>query len=95
MVAFRHTSLVGFATLHESKVATSFQNVLPAMLGRGRDMSAHLPCIPSYSKWNAGNGTAGLSFAITHELTKVHTQVIQNIRNSVPHHSSPARALAG
>ena len=95
MVAFRHTSLVGFATLHEGKVATSFQNVLPAILGRGSDMSAHLPGIPSYSKWDAGNGTAGLSFLITHELTKVHTQIIQNIRNSVSQHTSPVRALAG
>ena len=50
--SFRDTARIGFATLHEGKVATSFQNVLPALLGRGLDTSMFLPGLTSYSKWD-------------------------------------------
>ena len=94
MNTYRDTTRIGFATIHEGKVATSFQNVLPAILGKGSDLSLYLPGLPSHKKWNAGNGSSGLRFHLTHELPEVNVQVLNNIENSVTDHYSPARNLA-
>ena len=94
MNTFRDSARIGFATIHEGKVATSFQNVLPAILGKGTDTSIYLPGLSTHKKWNAGNGTSSLHFHITQETPSVNTQVQNNIDNSLSDHYSPARNLA-
>lgn len=94
MNTYRDTARIGFATIHEGKVATSFQNVLPAILGKGSDLYLYLPGLPNHKKWNADNGSSGLRFHLTHELPGVNVQVLNNIENSVTDHYSPARNLA-
>ena len=94
MNSFRDTSRIGFTTIHEGKVATSFQNVLPSILGKGSDTSLYLPGLASHKRWNAGNGSSGLRFHITQELPSVNTQVLNNIDNSLTDPYSPARNLA-
>lgn len=91
---FRDTARIGFSTIHEGKVATSFQNVLPGILGKGQDTSLYLPGLPSHKRWNAGNGSSGLRFHITQELPGVNTQVLNNIDSTLSDPYSPARNLA-
>ena len=92
--SFRDAARIGFATLHEGKVATSFQNVMPALLGKGVDTSMFLPGLTSYNKWDNNDGSSGLRYHITREMSKVNTQISQSIRNTFADHFSPARALA-
>ena len=94
MNTFRDSARIGFATIHEGKVATSFQNVSSAMLGKGTDTSLYLPGLAAHKKWNAGNGTSGMRFHLTQEIPSVNTQVLNNIDNSLSDPFSPARNLA-
>lgn len=91
---YRDTARIGFSTIHEGKVATSFQNILRAILGKGSDLLLYLPGVSTHKKWNAGNGSSGLRFHLTQELSGVNSQVLNNIENSVADHNSPTRNLA-
>lgn len=69
------SSRIGFPTLNESKVSTSFQNVLPTVFGKGSDDSPYLPGLPTASKWDNNDGASGLRYRVSRELPGVSSQL--------------------
>ena len=94
LASMSDTTRVGFATVQEARVATSFENVLPAVLGRGTDTSKSLPGLPNVKTWDAGDGNNGLRFLLNDYNTNVYTQLADQIQNTFEDFTSPARTLA-
>ena len=94
LASMRDTTRVGFATVQEARVATSFENVLPAVLGKGTDASKSLPGLPNVKAWDAGDGNNGLRFLLNDYNTNVYTQLADQIQNAFDDFTSPARSLA-
>lgn len=82
VTGYHQTSRIGFKTLYESKVSSSFQNVLPSMLGKGDDVNEFLPGLALAKKWDNLDGASGLKYRISRDLPGVSTQVGNNIRAS-------------
>ena len=53
-----------------------------------------LPGLTSYNKWDNNDGSSGLRYHITREMSKVNTQISRSIHNTFADHFSPAHALA-
>ena len=94
LASMRDTTRVGFATVQEARVATSFENVLPAVLGKGTDPTKSLPGLPTHKVWDAGDGSNGLRFLLNDYNTNVYTQLADQIQNTFEAFTSPARTLA-
>ena len=94
LASMRDTTRVGFATVQEARVATSFENLLPAILGKGGDHTKSLPGLPNQKAWDAGDGNNGLRFQLNEFNTNVYTQLADQIQNTFELLSSPAKTLA-
>ena len=88
------TNRIGFATLHESFIANSFRNVLPAVLGKGEDKSQYLPALTKSEHWDKNDGASGFRYRVTRELNNVRNQIMKNIETSSDDPTSPAKLLA-
>ena len=80
------SSKIGYATIADSIVASSFQNVLPAAYGKSYSSSenndeldllaqAELPGLPTFSKWDNRDRSNGRRFWIREETRKTHQQL--------------------
>ena len=78
------SSKVGFTTLADSIVASSFQNVLPAAYGKpisskpnelDLTAQAELPGLPTFSKWDNMDGRNSRRFWICKETQKTEQQL--------------------
>lgn len=94
LASIRDTTRVGFATVQEARVATSFENVLPAVLGKRTDSTKSLPGLPTHKVWDAGDGSNGLRFLLNDYNTNAYTQLADQIQNTFESFTSPARTLA-
>jgi hypothetical protein len=82
---------IGYQTMADAYVATSFENVLPAAYGRTAsstkstsnvDMSSQpeLPGLPSFAKWDHTDGGTGRKYWIMKECRKTGIQIDGMIR---------------
>ena len=84
---------IGYQTMADAYVATSFENVLPAAYGRNAastsnkstsnvDMSSQLelPGLPSFAKWDHTDGGTGRKYWIVKECRKTGIQIDGMIR---------------
>ena len=82
---FHSSQRTGFATMYESSLAASMQNVLPTLLGKGNidgmDTSRFLPGLRDPDKWSH-NGVTGLRFQIERELPNVDSQLSAEINTA-------------
>lgn len=97
------SSKIGYSTVQDSIVASSFQNVLPAAYGRShlqskansdeQDLLAQpeLPGLPTFSKWDNRDGNNGRRFWIRTETRKTEQQLDGCIRSQL---AGPAQVLA-
>ena len=95
------SSKIGYSTLADSIVASSFQNVLPGAYGRPVSSSnnddyestvqSELPGLPSYAKWDNRDGRHGRRFWIREETRKTEQQLDGCIRSQL---AGPAQILA-
>jgi hypothetical protein len=98
---FYLTNKIGYATLADGVVATSFKNVLPAAYGHAStgstsgtsDIAAQseLPGLKSFSKWDNKDGHTGRCYWIRDETRKTEKQIDGWIRTQL---SGPAQLLA-
>ena len=86
---------IGYASMADSIVATSFQNVLPAAYGRGPDhgsgsgssSTSDLDCTPglpgmkTYAKWDNEDGSTGRKYWIDKECVNASRQIDNMIRS--------------
>ena len=83
---FHSSQRTGFATMYESSLAASMQNVLPTLLGKGStdgmDTSRFLPGLRDPDKWSH-NGVTGLRFKIERELPNVDAQLSAEINTAL------------
>ena len=87
------SSKIGYSTVADSIVASSFQNVLPAAYGRPissnksneQELTAQpeLPGLPSFSKWDNRDGRNGRRFWIREEARKTEQQLDGCIRSQL------------
>ena len=94
LASIRDTTRVGFATVQEAQVVTSFENALPTVLGKGGDATKSLPGLANHKIWDAGDGNNGLRFQLNDHNTTVYTQLADQVKNTFEMFSSPAKALA-
>lgn len=80
---YHGSNKIGFSTLHDTKVAASFQNVLPAALGKGSEDTEHLPGLSRFELWDNQDGSSGLKYRLSREIPLVKSQVSRNIKNTV------------
>ena len=98
------SSKIGYSTIQDSIVASSFQNVLPAAYGRSHLQSKNntddeqyllaqpeLPSLPTFSKWDNRDGNNGRRFWIRSETRKTEQQLDGCIRSQL---SGAAQVLA-
>lgn len=95
------SSKIGHATIADSVVAASFQNVLPGAYGRVSstsgtgdadvDAQQELPGLTSFAKWDNRDGRTGRRFWIRDETRKTEQQIDGWIRTQL---SGPAQLLA-
>ena len=82
---FHSSQRTGFATMYESSLAASMQNVLPSLLGKGSvdgmDTSRFLPGLRDPDKWSH-NGVTGLRYQIERELPNVDSQLTAEINTA-------------
>ena len=84
---------IGYQTMADAYVATSFENVLPAAYGRNASPNStkstsnadiasqpELPGLPSFAKWNHSDGGTGRKYWITKECRKTGIQIDGMIR---------------
>ena len=85
------SSKIGYATVPDSIVASSFQNVLPSVYSRPvsgvneQDLTAkaELPGLPTFSKWDNRDGQNGCRFWIREETRKTEQQLDGCIRTQL------------
>ena len=95
---------IGYNTMADSYVATSFENVLPAAYGRNTkvspekssydadiDSQQELPGLPSFDKWDHSDGSTGRRYWIAKECRKTTIQIDGMIRSQL---SGEAQYLA-
>ena len=95
------SSKIGYATIADSIVASSFQNVLPGAYGRPISSSksneldltaqAELPGMPTFAKWDNRDGRNGRRYWIREETRKTEQQLDGCIRAQL---SGQAQLLA-
>jgi hypothetical protein len=100
------TNKIGYATMADSIVATSFQNVLPGAYGRRPDSTSNsgtssstsdleaqavLPGLASVDKWDKHDGGTGRKYWIQREARSTARQIDNMIRTQL---SGPAQVLA-
>ena len=84
---------IGYQTMADAYVATSFENVLPAAYGRNvranptrpssdvdMESQPELPGLPSFEKWDRTDGSTGRKYWITKECRKTGLQIDGMIR---------------
>jgi hypothetical protein len=95
---------IGYQTMADAYVATSFENVLPAAYGRNANASSskassnadiqsqpELPGLPSFEKWDHTDGGTGRKYWIAKECRKTGIQIDGMIRAQL---TGPAQLLA-
>lgn len=87
-------SRIGFRTIHEARVANSFRNILPSVLGEGKGTSSSIPGLPKPENWNNQDGENGLFYQLTNEHNNVRDQILSNINMTETNPSSQPRQLA-
>ena len=98
------TNKIGYATMSDSIVAASFQNVLPGAYGRNSSSSTtstsvssdlqaqpELPGLKTFQKWDNQDGLTGRKYWIKKEARSTHTQIDGMIRQQL---SGDAQYLA-
>jgi hypothetical protein len=101
------TNKIGYATMADSIVATSFQNVLPGAYGRHPtasgsgtsggntnidvDAQTGLPGLPTVDKWDKRDGSTGRKYWIKREARNTYYQIDTMIRNQL---GGPVQILA-
>ena len=88
---------IGYATMADSIVAASFQNVLPGAYGHNPTASStttsssdlqaqpELPGLKSFQKWDKQDGSTGRKYWIKKEARSTHTQIDGMIRQQLDH----------
>jgi hypothetical protein len=95
---------IGYQTMADAYVATSFENVLPAAYGRNASSASNkstsdvdmgsqpeLPGLPSFAKWDHTDGGTGRKYWIMKECRKTGIQIDGMIRAQL---DGPAQLLA-
>ena len=86
------SSKIGYSTIADSILASSFQNVLPGAYGRPTSSTssdldltsqAELPGLPSFSKWDNRDGRNGRRFWMREETRKTEQQLDGCIRSQL------------
>ena len=68
-----------FPTAHEASIATSFTNVLPAVLGRDSDFSKPLPALGTPEKWSQAHDRTGLKHVIEDQMASIKAKIMSQI----------------
>ena len=93
---------IGYATMADSIVAASFQNILPGSYGRNTssirsitdtDLQAQpeLPGLPTFKKWDNHDGATGRKYWIKKECRNTGIQIDGMIRGTVFSQGTPYR----
>jgi len=86
----------GMRTMYEARVAASFQNVLPTILGKANaatDTNPYLPGLSKPERWDNGDGYNGLKYQVMRETVHVKTEIASVIRDRL-HDDTEALQLA-
>lgn len=72
----------GFASSYEARVASSIQNLFPAVFGKSDsnvDTAESLPALSTPEKWDSNDGNTGLRYQITRNMADVELQISESI----------------
>ena len=72
----------GFQSSYEARVASSIQNLFPAIFGKSDsnvDTAESLPALPTPEQWDSNDGNTGLRYQITRNMADVELQISESI----------------
>ena len=87
-----HSEKLGFETLYEARVCTSFQNRLPNVLGSIDDKAFPLSKLSTYEKWDSGDHM-GLRYQLKNEIPSIRKQVKAAINSALTDPEAKSLAL--